>query len=160
MVRTCRQPQIAMRGWLDQPVALDEPQREGAVRILLRAYKTTPTQDTERFLEDLARHSGAGRYPRQQAASHWMTWDMLRQMQASGMTIAKHTVSHPVLTQASPEQQEQEILGCGQRLQAELGQPMLYFSYPVGGHQAFDQATPQAGRRALRLQLLRGLQHL
>jgi peptidoglycan/xylan/chitin deacetylase (PgdA/CDA1 family) len=57
------------------------------------------------------------------------------------MEIGGHTVSHPLLGRLSPEEQEAEIAGCRQRLEAELGAPMRAFSYPYGGHDCFDEHT-------------------
>jgi peptidoglycan/xylan/chitin deacetylase (PgdA/CDA1 family) len=57
------------------------------------------------------------------------------------MTIGGHTVSHPVLARATHEIRRNEIEGCSHRLAKELGEPMRYFSYPVGGRGAFDSVT-------------------
>ena len=38
-----------------------------------------------------------------------MTWDMVREMQAAGMTIGGHTVNHPSCSRPSPEGQREEI---------------------------------------------------
>lgn len=78
----------------------------------------------------------------------WMNWDMLREMRAAGMTIAGHTVTHPVLAQASVQRQRNEILGCGSRLAEELHEPMRYFSYPVGGPSSFSSVTQNCLREA------------
>jgi peptidoglycan/xylan/chitin deacetylase (PgdA/CDA1 family) len=143
MVRGSRLSRIDMPGWLPAAVPMDEPGREGAVRALLRAFKATPSESTDDFLHAAGLATGSGRCRQDAARNHWMDWDMLREMRSSGMTIGGHTVSHPVLAQASPDRQRQEILGCASRLAAELGQPMRYFSYPVGGPLAFDKVTRQ-----------------
>jgi peptidoglycan/xylan/chitin deacetylase (PgdA/CDA1 family) len=57
------------------------------------------------------------------------------------MSIGGHTINHPILAQMLPEQQWQEISGCGERFKEELGEPMLYFSYPVGGLGSFNDDT-------------------
>jgi peptidoglycan/xylan/chitin deacetylase (PgdA/CDA1 family) len=48
----------------------------------------------------------------------------------------------------SEDEQRDEIMGCGRRLEAQLGEPMLYFSYPVGGLGSFNQATRNCLRQA------------
>jgi peptidoglycan/xylan/chitin deacetylase (PgdA/CDA1 family) len=53
-----------------------------------------------------------------------------------------------VLSRLDPEAQAAEILGTGERLRAELGEPMRWFAYPVGGRDAFDVHTRQALERA------------
>lgn len=74
----------------------------------------------------------------------WMSWAMLREMSRAGMVIGGHTVSHVVLSNASPGRQREEIAGCRNRIAAELSQPMKCFSYPVGGPDAFDTQTKRA----------------
>lgn len=147
MVRTSRRSEINLAGWLPASIPFDEPDREGAVRSLLRAYKAMPPDSTARYLDAIAETTGSGRC-RADGMNLWMTWDMIRKMRAGGMTIGGHSVSHPVLARASRQRQSEEILGCGRRLADELGESMRYFSYPVGGRDAFDAATRDCLRQA------------
>jgi peptidoglycan/xylan/chitin deacetylase (PgdA/CDA1 family) len=62
----------------------------------------------------------------------WMTWDMARELQAGGMAIGGHTVTHPLLARVSPERRHEEVGGCARRHAQELGSPMQWFAYPVG----------------------------
>ena len=146
MVRTSRRDAALLPGWLSAPVRLDDSDREGAVRTLLRGYKNTPAELNDAYLNDVADATGSGRYAADAGQHLWMTWDMLREMQTRGMTIGGHTVNHPVLTRAPREIQRREIGECSRRLSEELGQPMRFFSYPVGGDQAFDAVTRQCLR--------------
>jgi peptidoglycan/xylan/chitin deacetylase (PgdA/CDA1 family) len=141
MVRTSTRSHVAARPWLPAPVALDEPDRERAVRALVNRYKTLPGDATSAYCDCLAEATGSGRATGSHADAVWMTWDMVREMAAAGMGIGGHTVNHPVLAQLPHEQQEEEIAGCRARLEAELGQPMTCFSYPVGNSQAFNADT-------------------
>ena len=143
MVRTSTQQAIHLPGWLPTTVRFDDPDREGAVRALLQTYKAMPAGATEAYLNDIATTTGSGRHDPRAGSQWWMTWDMVREMRADGMTIGGHTVNHPVLARASREVQHQEIEGCGDRLATELGEPMRYFSYPVGGPGAFDAVTKE-----------------
>jgi peptidoglycan/xylan/chitin deacetylase (PgdA/CDA1 family) len=138
MVRTSPRRSAALPRWIPEPVGFDDPDRERAVRTLLRAYKRMPIDATEAYLQDIAAATGSGRLDPRAGAHWWMTWDMLRDMQARGMTIGGHTVNHPVLARAPSDVQRQEIEECGRRIATELGRPMRYFSYPVGGSSAFD----------------------
>lgn len=140
MVRTSHRALLALPAWLTAPVHLRR-EREGAIRALLRVHKALPSSHTAAFLNDIARETGSGRYDALEGDRCWMTWDMLRQMRASGMTIGGHTVNHPVLARAPREVQLEEIRTCGERLASELGDTMRYFSYPVGGSGAFGAVT-------------------
>ena len=148
MVRTSTRDAVEQPGYLAAPVRFDDPDRESAVRTLLRTYKSMPEQATDAYLNAIADATGSGRYDPRAGGEWWMTWDMLREMQASGMTIGGHTVNHPVLASASRDVQRQEIEACGDRLAAELGEPMRYFSYPVGGSAAFNSVTRECLRQA------------
>jgi peptidoglycan/xylan/chitin deacetylase (PgdA/CDA1 family) len=141
MVRTSKRSAADLPGWLPATVRFDAPDREGAVRTLLRAYKAMSADATEAFLNAIADATGSGRYDPQAGGHRWMTWDMLREMKAAGMTTGGHTVNHPVLARAPREIQRKEIEECSHRLATELGEPMRYFSYPVGGGEAFDSIT-------------------
>ena len=148
MVRTSQRRGLELAPWLDAPLPFDEPHREMAILALLRGYKAMPAENTSRYLEAIAAAAGIERRADHANDQLWMTWDMLREMKAAGMTIGGHSVSHPVLSRMSPQQQRHEILECGRRLADELGEPMQCFSYPVGNTSAFDAATRDSLREA------------
>lgn len=141
MVRSSERREVAMPDWFPAPIQFDAPDREGAIRTLLRTYKALSVDVTNAYLNDIATATGVERYDQHEAVNWWMTWDMLREMQAGGMSIGGHTVNHPVLARAPREIQRNEIKGCSRRLATELGEPMRYFSYPVGGAGAFNATT-------------------
>lgn len=66
----------------------------------------------------------------------------LGEMQAAGMVIGGHSVTHPVLSKLPRAEQESEIAGCIAWLNAEVGpaQPRT-FCYPYGGFHSFNQTT-------------------
>jgi peptidoglycan/xylan/chitin deacetylase (PgdA/CDA1 family) len=148
MVRTSRKAAVELPAWLPAPVAFDEPDRERAVRALLRAYKGMPAESTGGYLDAVGTATGTGRHGDAGTADLWMTWDMIRELRAAGMAVGGHTVDHPVLARLPREGQQAEIAGCGRRLAEELGEPMRYFSYPVGGPAAFDRDTRDCLREA------------
>jgi peptidoglycan/xylan/chitin deacetylase (PgdA/CDA1 family) len=141
MVRRSTRDRLDRSPFLDAPLQLDHPDCELALRALLRAYKTLPGDDAERFLDWLAESTGAGRADTAVARDVWMTWDMAREMRAAGMSFGGHTVNHPILGGLPLSRQAEEIAGCKRRLEAELGEPMRWFSYPVGTRQAFNRDT-------------------
>lgn len=59
-------------------------------------------------------------------------WDQLRELQAAGIEIGGHTVSHPTLGQVSGEHALREINECRKRIETELGVKPSSFCYPNG----------------------------
>jgi peptidoglycan/xylan/chitin deacetylase (PgdA/CDA1 family) len=70
-------------------------------------------------------------------APGYVTWDMLKRMQQSGVvTVGAHTVLHPDLAELNADQQRNEILGSRLILQAQLDVPVDDFCYPSGKYSA------------------------
>ena len=61
-----------------------------------------------------------------------MTSDELRQLALMGMPIGAHTMSHPVLAQASPDAVWAEVSQSREALQAILGKAVWAMAYPFG----------------------------
>ena len=79
----------------------------------------------------------------------WMTSEELRELaNTTGVDVGAHTVTHPVLTAVSAGEQWEEIDGGRQQLEHVVGKPIRLFSYPYGGHDAFNEATHQLARDA------------
>jgi peptidoglycan/xylan/chitin deacetylase (PgdA/CDA1 family) len=137
-------------GFLDRPRLSwwDELAWMGAGPDAVEAYKRLRASDGEAFLDRTGERTGRGRAGADAAEAVWMTWDMAREMRASGMAFGGHTVDHPVLARLPAELQEREIRGCADRLADELGIAMQAFSYPVGSPDAFDETTTALVREA------------
>ena len=148
MVRVSPRAQLPENRWTAAPVAFDSPHRESAVRALLATFKQLPWDETQPFVDWIAEASGSGRCPQETASSVWMTWEMVREMRASGMDFGGHTVTHPILARLNPEQQWREISRSKQRIEAELDESIDAFSYPVGAPDCFDKITRSCLDRA------------
>lgn len=75
-----------------------------------------------------------------------LNWEQLREMaQDPLVTIASHSVTHKVMEGLSPEQLVSETEESKRILEAELGIPIRYFTYPEG---KFDQAAWDAVKQA------------
>ncbi|WP_440224145.1 polysaccharide deacetylase family protein [Dokdonella sp. MW10] len=140
LVRASPLRRLDAAGWLDEPLDLGPGgDRTPAIRTLLKAYKRLPSAESARFLAHIRGASGVDDDPA--FDRYWMDWDMLREMRDHGMTIGGHTVSHPVLSRLSADEQCDELTTCAMRLREELHTPMDFFAYPVGARDAFDANT-------------------
>jgi peptidoglycan/xylan/chitin deacetylase (PgdA/CDA1 family) len=140
MVHVSAKSELRANGWLDRALSLAPQERGRTTLSLIERYKRLPSESTGAFMDALAEAAGSGRQhgDRQEL---WMTWDNVRQLRAAGMHIGGHTVNHPLLARLSLDEQEQEIVGCKSRIEAELGEPMRYFAYPYGGRDSFNDDT-------------------
>jgi peptidoglycan/xylan/chitin deacetylase (PgdA/CDA1 family) len=141
MVRTSPRASLVLDG---AAVGFDEPDRTAAVSALVDRAKALPGRALGPYLDRVAEATGSGRAPCMVADGQWMTWRMARELLAAGMHVGGHTVTHPILARLEPDLQRREILGCRERLQAELGIPMRWFSYPNGDRGSFDAHTRAA----------------
>ncbi|MBL8862868.1 MAG: polysaccharide deacetylase family protein [Planctomycetes bacterium] len=78
----------------------------------------------------------------------YMTWDDVRALQAAGLEIGGHTVSHAILSKLDERAQDAEIAGCARALEAGLGRAPESFAYPFGRGWDFDARAADAARRA------------
>lgn len=86
----------------------------------------------EKLDEMFAEYMGEGSQER--FARDWfMSGDELREMQANGMEIASHTVTHPPLDVTGLTEIEMELKTSGTRLSDELSRSIDSFAWPFGG---------------------------
>ena len=62
-----------------------------------------------------------------------LTWDEVRQLADMGFEVGSHTVSHPDLGSASPEEARYEMIASRNELERRLDRPVRWFAYPFGG---------------------------
>lgn len=141
MVRCSTRRELVVDRRIEAPLDLEPHAKPATIDVLLRKYKSQPARRADAFLNDVADACGTGRCPASAAAGLWMTWDHVREMYAHGMQFGGHTVSHPVLSRVSADEELFEVVECKLRIEAELGRPVTAFSYPVGQPDSYDVRT-------------------
>lgn len=144
MLRSSQRRVIPPGDWLPAPLLLHSGDRQHAIAAAIGAYRRLPAAATPAFLHYLAEAAGTGRLDSPATAGLWMTWEMVREMRAGGMTIGGHTVTHPILSRLPAHQQLAEIAGCRDRIAAEIGEAPRLFAYPVGKPDTFTSETRAA----------------
>ena len=77
------------------------------------------------------------------------TWEQLVEMARDGLTVGSHTMHHSYLPLVSETRLRYELVQSKQLIEARLGRPVQYLSYPIGGFTPAAQAfARQAGYRA------------
>jgi peptidoglycan/xylan/chitin deacetylase (PgdA/CDA1 family) len=66
----------------------------------------------------------------------FLTWRQLRALQANGVTVGSHTVTHPDLTTLDDARALAELADSRQALERRLGRPVQWFAYPAGAEDA------------------------
>jgi len=61
-----------------------------------------------------------------------ITWEQAREMDAAGVEIASHTLTHPILTNVGADQLRREIVESRARLESILKRKVDQFCYPNG----------------------------
>jgi peptidoglycan/xylan/chitin deacetylase (PgdA/CDA1 family) len=92
--------------------------------------------EREEAIERIAEAHGVELPRRPPAEFGPVTWEQAREMDAGGVEIGSHTVSHPILTTTDDAQLRRELRDSRARLEAELGRAVELFCYPNG---AFDE---------------------
>jgi peptidoglycan/xylan/chitin deacetylase (PgdA/CDA1 family) len=67
-----------------------------------------------------------------QGLRDYMSWDQIRELRVTGVTIGAHTASHLRMPLASADEIRQEMEKSLARFEAELGERPTLFSYPYG----------------------------
>lgn len=148
MLRHSALPELPSGPWSEEALALDEAGIEHAIDVATRTYWKLPPPAASELLEQLGSVSGAGRRPANASSADWITWDMTREMRDSGHRIGAHTVTHPILARLRREEQQKEIAGSMDRIEAELGERPRWLAYPVGVPGTFDEDSRKAAADA------------
>jgi peptidoglycan/xylan/chitin deacetylase (PgdA/CDA1 family) len=97
--------------------------------ISARFFALTAYQLAAQLQSFLADH---GRNMSELAARDMCNWSDLRSLQAAGVEIGCHGVSHPCLSSESSEIVQHELASAREKLEAELGCAVTHLAYPYG----------------------------
>ena len=121
--------------------------REAAFRSLIVYMKNIPTQERLDLLATVARRLDVT--DMSPLGNMMMGWDEMREMSRGGMSFGAHTVTHPNLPNAYPEEAEHEICESRAMLEAQLREPVRHFAYPNGrGSSHLTEHIKQCVRKA------------
>jgi peptidoglycan/xylan/chitin deacetylase (PgdA/CDA1 family) len=101
--------------------------RRVAIDRVLSALKYLPQEERQRCVDTLA----AGT-TRPLPSDLMMTTEQVRSLDANGMEIGAHTVTHPILARLDAARASDEIRQSKRRLEAITGKPVKLFAYPNG----------------------------
>lgn len=119
--------------------------RLAAASRLNSELKKLPARARDAEIERVAGAHGVALPPSPPAAFAPVTWGQARELDASGVELGSHTVTHPILTHASDEELRRELRDSRARLEEELGRAVDLFCYPNG---SYDERVRRETERA------------
>jgi peptidoglycan/xylan/chitin deacetylase (PgdA/CDA1 family) len=122
--------------------------RRDASERINAALKQLPNDIKETAIERLASALGVRIPERPPDEFGPVTWAEAREMQANGIEIGSHTLTHPILTNIGDEQLRRELRDSRSRLEEALKRRVDQFCYPNGDYdQRVSREVAQAGYR-------------
>jgi len=112
-------------------------ERRRVVKRWVGQAKHLPEAERQRALSDLPGALGVN-VPGDAFAGLYLSWDQVREMSQNGMEFGSHTADHPILTHIPLAQVEQELVNSREKIEAEIGKPVIAFAYPNGGYADFS----------------------
>lgn len=132
---------LPRRFWLRRPE--ERLQANSELFALLRRRATVERQQQLAIiLRELASPNAPAR------SNVMLTWDQVRHMKARQIDFGGHTVTHPYLSQSTPQEVTWEVSECKRRIEDELQSPVAHFAYPNGREEDFTSWNKEAIRNA------------
>jgi len=113
------------------PIKSRKEKSSALFEIKQNIMKKIPNMQKVRLLEDLERELGV-EIPEHPGDSIMLSWDEVRKMREGGILFGAHTVTHPILSNATFKEAKFEIEQSKHRIEAELGEQITTFAYPNG----------------------------
>jgi peptidoglycan/xylan/chitin deacetylase (PgdA/CDA1 family) len=146
IMKTARKHQFTLRYPIPLKVDIDEDGLNVALRRVSSLYKNSDDTDILRFSQELKEICGGDDPPG--AKRRFLNWDEARSMIRGGMAIGSHTLSHPILSHLSPDQQSPELSQSRALLKEQLDIEADVLAYPVGLRSSFTNETELLARDA------------
>lgn len=122
-------PEQNVYGTRRAPLKSLSPSVMSVTRAILTSYSQETTLKAIRLMEvDLGSPSEVPE------GMKLLTWEMIREMHAAGVTIGSHSRSHAFLTNEGMARVVDEVKGSKDALEAKLSSPVDYFAYPNGDY--------------------------
>ncbi len=127
-------PEVVVK---DRRMRLDLANPESRLKAATQVnsvLKSLPDEEKEAEISNIAATLGVTLLSLPPSEYEPLTWEEAREMDAGGVAIESHTVTHPILTKIGEEQLRYELRQSRSRLQAMLGKEASLFCYPNGSY--------------------------
>ncbi|MEH6625328.1 MAG: polysaccharide deacetylase family protein [Motiliproteus sp.] len=135
-IRQLSQDSLRLAGWNDTVNITRTENYKNDVRKILKQMKSSSFTVGEQ-LEQLREITGK-KIAVTSGDSMFMTWEQLKKITDSGMSIGAHSHSHKIFTELNEEELDFELSYSKSLLEEKLGIDVCALSYPVGGIDTYD----------------------
>ena len=122
----------------------DAQSRKSAANYINSLLKTMPNESKEQVILKIATSLGVDLPEKTTEDYQPLTWGEVRELNAAGIEIGSHTVTHPILTRVDHNQLRFELHESKLHLEARLRSNVNLFCYPNGNHD--DQVAREVKR--------------
>ena len=129
---------------LARAVLGSDAQASAAIGTLIDTAKALEVCEREEFIGALERACGCAAG----VEDLMLTWDMVREMEAGGITFGAHSMTHPVFSGLSEDDARAELAESKRIIEERLGHSVAAFAYPYGKDGYFSDDTVAAVRQA------------
>jgi hypothetical protein len=109
---------------------------------LMRRLKQIPDEQKQEAVQQMREVLGV----EPDNAKLFMNWDQVREIVANGISCQPHTVTHPIMTRISFEEQKRQLAESRARVRDETGLRADAFAIPNGSPADYNKETLQALR--------------
>ncbi len=117
--------------------------RRGATNAIISRMVREPYDFTRGLLDRLSVACEVDFPSREAQSAELMTWDEVRRVSRSVVSIGSQTHTHPVLATMDRGDQIDELATSKRVLEREIGKPVFSIAYPVGGPGHFTSETKE-----------------
>jgi peptidoglycan/xylan/chitin deacetylase (PgdA/CDA1 family) len=107
---------------------------------VLARFKSSAERDPDRLLTAIREQAGI---TLSHQPTRFMNWSEIRELSQHGMEIGSHTMSHPMLSRLSEEEQLDEFVASKAEIETHIGTTVRAIAYPFGSRDAFNETTRQ-----------------
>jgi len=97
----------------------------------IEKFKNIPEEKRKDLIEELLNSTNVT-IPKQIVKDTILSWDQVKEMAENGIKFGAHTVNHPILTQISMKNAENEIVNSKKDIEKHINEPVRTFCYPNG----------------------------
>ena len=134
-----------------QGYVLGNPESRMKVCYQIKSHmKRVPDAQRVMILEELEEKVKISDQEKAGADSEMLSWEEVRVLSRDPLvTLGSHSVSHRMLANLPPSEAEIEMRESREKIESEIGRPVLFFSYPGNSHNLeLQKAARRAGYQA------------